>query len=81
MSAYRAKRKTYARTEFFSVWHKASIGSVRAYGCSWGCAGNGRATFKLALLTQLGNENKYYGTDQLGSAIFLAHALLPRDEI
>ena len=62
-------------------WHKASIGSVRAYVCSWGCIGNGRATVKLALLTQLGNENKYYGTDQLGSAIFLAHALLPRDEI
>jgi hypothetical protein len=54
---------------------------VRAYVCSWGCTGNGRATVKLALLTQLGNENKYYGTDQLGSAIFLAHALLPRDEI
>jgi len=46
-----------------------------------GGTGNGRATVKLALLTQLGNENKYYGTDQLGSAIFLAHALLPRDEI
>ena len=65
----------------FVRWHKASIGSVRAYVCSWGCTGNGRATVKLALLTQLGNENKYYGTDQLGSAIFLAHALLPRDEI
>ena len=32
-------------------------------------------------LTQLGNEDKYYGADQLGSAIFLAHALLPRVEI
>jgi hypothetical protein len=32
-------------------WHKVSIGSVRAYVCSWGCTGNGRATVKLALLT------------------------------
>jgi hypothetical protein len=37
-------------------WHKASIGSVRAYVCSWGCTGNGRATVKLALLTQLGHR-------------------------
>jgi hypothetical protein len=36
----------------FRLWHKASIGLVRAYVCSWGCTGNGRATVKLALLTQ-----------------------------
>jgi tetratricopeptide (TPR) repeat protein len=34
----------------FVLWHKASIGSVRAYVRSWGCTGNGRATVKLALL-------------------------------
>jgi hypothetical protein len=63
-----------------SIFEAATqIGSVQAYVCSWGWTGNGRPTVKLALLTQLGNENKYYETDQLGSAI--AHALLPRDEI
>ena len=75
------REESSCQTGAVHTWHKASIGSVRAYVCSWGCTGNGRATVKLALLTQLGNENKYYGTDQLGSAIFLAHALLPRDEI
>jgi hypothetical protein len=33
------------------LWHKASIGSVQAYVCSWGWTGNGRPTVKLALLT------------------------------
>jgi ribosomal protein S18 acetylase RimI-like enzyme len=47
---------------------------VRAYVCSWGCSGNGRATVKLALLTRCGHRS---GID---ASEFVHPHLLPANE-